>query len=50
MFEEVCTYGWFGSLHGVLSVSTYGWFVEGVPPVYGIFGEMIGIFDEGIWF
>lgn len=53
LLESVSTYGWFGEdLTGLESMATYGWYLDFDVSVAtkGIFVEMDGIFEEGIWF
>lgn len=53
LLESISTWGWFGDTAGAIqAIGTYGWFEDFEIPVAtkGIFVEMDGIFDEGVWF
>jgi hypothetical protein len=52
LLESISTYGWFGNAAGLEAIGTYGWFFDetAAETAKGIFVEMDGIFDEGIWF
>jgi hypothetical protein len=36
MLTEISTFGWYGDQHNLLSVATFGWWVEGAPVEFTI--------------
>jgi hypothetical protein len=52
LLESIATWGWLGESTGLQSISTYGWWLdfEIEPASKGLFVEMDGLFDEGVWF
>jgi len=52
LLTSISTWGWFGNTSGPIAIATYGWYLdfEVAPATKGIFVEMDGIFDEGVWF